>query len=140
MKILAAVDGSTHSLAMLDKLCDRFEWFRDPPQLVLLYVHLALPYKRAVAWAGKDAVHSYYEEESDAALAPAQQFLTQRGVTFSTQKLVGDAAAEIVRVAATGFDLIAAGTHGHTGLASIVMGSVATKVIAASPIPVLLLK
>lgn len=139
MKILAAVDGSTHSLTMLGKLCDRFDWFRDPPQLVLAYVHPPLPYKRAVAWAGKDAVHQYYEEESDAALAPARALLAQRNVTYTAEKHVGDPATELARIAA-GYDLIAMGTHGATGLTSIVMGSVATKLVATSPIPVLLLR
>jgi nucleotide-binding universal stress UspA family protein len=36
--------------------------------------------------------------------------------------------------------MIAMGTHGHTALANLVMGSVATKVLAVSKIPVLLMK
>ena len=139
MKILAAVDGSTHSLTMLGKLSDRLDWFRDPPQLVLVYVHPPLPYKRAVAWAGKDAVQQYYDEESEAALTPARELLAQRGVAHAVEKHVGDPAIEIARLAA-GYDLVAMGTHGATGLTSMVMGSVATKVIATSPIPVLLLR
>ncbi len=140
MKILVAVDGSAPSLTMLGKLCDRLAWFREAPRIVLVYVHLPLPYKRAVAWAGKEAVHQYYEEESEAALAPARELLAQRGVACEVEKLVGDPATEITRVAGEGYDLVALGTHGHTGLTSIVMGSVATKVVASSPVPVLLLK
>ena len=140
MKILVAVDGSAPSVAMLKQLCERLAWFRENPQLVLLYVHPALPYKRAVAWAGKDAVHQYYEEESEAALTPARELLAQHGVAYEVEKQVGDPAAEIVRVAGSGYDLVAVGTHGHTGLTGLVMGSVATKVIASSPVPVLLLR
>ena len=36
--------------------------------------------------------------------------------------------------------MIAMGTHGHTALANLVMGSVATRVLARSKVPVLLLK
>ncbi len=141
MKILAAVDGSPHSTAMLDKLCARFGWFREPPALTLLYVHLPLPYKRAAAWAGKEAVHQYYEEESEAALAPARGVLAKAGVACAVEKRVGDPAAEIVRFADEGgFDLVAMGTHGHTGLANLVMGSVATKVLAGAKTPVLFFK
>lgn len=141
MKILAAVDGSPHSLAMLGKLCDRLIWYRDPAELAIVYVHPSLPYKRAVAWAGKEAVHQYYEDESEAALRASRALLDQRGVAYTIEKHVGDPAAELVRIAREGgFDLIAIGTHGHTALAGLVMGSVATKVVANSSVPVLLLK
>jgi nucleotide-binding universal stress UspA family protein len=36
--------------------------------------------------------------------------------------------------------MIAMGTHGHTALANLVMGSVATGVVARSKVPVLLAK
>ncbi len=36
--------------------------------------------------------------------------------------------------------MIAMGTHGHTALANLVMGSVATRVVATSTVPVLLMK
>jgi nucleotide-binding universal stress UspA family protein len=141
MKILVAVDGSAHSLAMLDALCQRLAWFRDTPALALIYVHPALPYKRAVAWAGRDAVQQYYDEESETALARARDALQKSGVPFSVEKHVGDAATEIARVAKEGaYDLIAMGTHGHTGLTTLVMGSVTTKVVATSTVPVLLLR
>ena len=40
---------------------------------------------------------------------------------------------------AGGFDLIVMGTHGHTALENLVLGSVATKVLAISKVPVLFL-
>lgn len=141
MKILIAVDGSSHARTMIEQLASQLAWFRDTPALTLVYVHPALPYKRAVAWAGKDAVHQYYEEESDAALAEARKLLDTRGIAYAVEKRVGDPADEIVRLAQEGtFDLVAMGTHGATGLRSIVMGSVATKVVAGSKMPVLLLR
>jgi nucleotide-binding universal stress UspA family protein len=140
MKILAAVDGSACSLTMLEMLGDRLAWFRDP-SITLVYVHPALPYKRAVAWAGKDAVQKYYDEESEAALASARAILAKRNLGFDVQLRVGDAAGEIVRAATEGHaDVIAMGTRGHTALATLVMGSTATKVIATTSTPVLLLK
>ena len=38
---------------------------------------------------------------------------------------------------AGGFALVVMGTHGHTALGNLVMGSVATKVLAARKVPVL---
>jgi nucleotide-binding universal stress UspA family protein len=141
VKILIAVDGSVHSLAAIETLLKRLEWFRAPVELALVYVHPALPYKHAAAWAGKEAIRSYYEEESDAALAAARARLDERGIGYVVEKRVGDAGEEIVKAAAEkGYELIVMGTHGHTALANLVMGSVATKVVAGSTVPVLLMK
>jgi nucleotide-binding universal stress UspA family protein len=53
-------------------------------------------------------------------------------------KKVGDPAHEIASHAGShGYDLIVMGTHGHTALGNLVMGSVATKVLASSKVPVL---
>jgi nucleotide-binding universal stress UspA family protein len=48
------------------------------------------------------------------------------------------AATAIVETAkAEGADLIVVGSHGRTGIARLMLGSVAGKVVAESPIPVL---
>lgn len=48
------------------------------------------------------------------------------------------AAEDIVRTAVEeGADLIVVGSHGRTGISRIMLGSVAARVIAASPVPVL---
>jgi nucleotide-binding universal stress UspA family protein len=141
MKILIAVDGSEQALATVAALIRRLEWFRAPVELTLFYSHPPLPYKHAAAWAGKEAIHSYYEEESVAALATARELLVGHGIGHTVEKRVGEPAHEIVAfAAAAGLDLIVMGTHGHTALANLVMGSVATKVLANAKVPVLFLK
>lgn len=141
MKVLLATDGSQHSLDAVEAFVSRFAWFRQPPEIELCHVHPAIPYGRAAAWAGKEAVERYYAEESDAALKPAADLLAARGVAFQAVKLVGEAGHELVRHAqSAGCDLIAMGTHGMGAMTNLVMGSVATKVIASSKVPVLLLK
>jgi nucleotide-binding universal stress UspA family protein len=53
----------------------------------------------------------------------------------------GDPAAEIVRLAQeTPCDLIVMGTHGRTGLARLVLGSVAEEVLRKAPCPVVTVK
>jgi nucleotide-binding universal stress UspA family protein len=55
--------------------------------------------------------------------------------------LVGDPASQIVAAAGQhGCDLIVMGTHGHSALGTLFMGSVAMRVIADSPVPVLMVK
>lgn len=60
------------------------------------------------------------------------------GVPIETHLLKGTPAADIVSVAQQlECDLIVMGTHGRTGIAHALMGSVAESVIRTSPIPVL---
>lgn len=63
----------------------------------------------------------------------------QAGVKYEA-RLVEDAAAAagIVESARqTGADLVVVGSHGRTGVARLMLGSVAAKVVAESPVPVL---
>ena len=141
MKILFATDGSVPALAALKSLIDRRAWFASPFDLTVLTVHYAMPFKRAAAWAGHDALKKYYDEESDATLASAIAELTARGVPFKAEKRVGDPAATIVAAGVEGgYDLLVLGAQGHSALAHLMLGSVAVKVVAASPLPVLLLR
>jgi nucleotide-binding universal stress UspA family protein len=60
------------------------------------------------------------------------------GVTVHSEVGVGPPYDEIVRFAKEkNFDLIVMGTHGHTGLAHVLLGSVAEKVVRRAPCPVL---
>jgi nucleotide-binding universal stress UspA family protein len=141
MKILFATDGSPHALAALKTLADRIGWFRESVELTLITVHPPLPYHRAAAWAGKDALAKYYEEEGDEAIAPCAKELARRNIPHNVEKRVGEPASTIVAVATEGdYDLIAMGTQGHTALASLMLGSVATKVLSSASMPVLLLR
>ena len=141
MKILFATDGSKHALSALKSLADRIGWFRETVELTIITVHPPLPYRRAAAWAGRDTLAKYYEEEGDAAVAPSAKELARRKISHTIEKRVGEPASTIVAAAKKGrYDLIAMGTQGHTALASLMLGSVATKVLAVASVPVLLLR
>ena len=138
MKVLIATDGSNPALAALDAFVARLGWFRDRPAVELVHVHAPIPYPRAAAWAGKEAVEKYYAEESEAALAPAAARLEAQGIVPTTVKLVGDAGREIVHhAAASGCDLIVMGTHGTSRLEDLLFGSVTEKVVHHTGCPVL---
>lgn len=140
MRIVIPTDGSAASSAALGDLLPRLAWFAQVPSLALIHVHEKIPYARAVAWAGKEAAQRYYDEESDAALAPGAALLEASGITFEKVRRVGDPAHEIVAFAsAWKADCIAIGRHGHTAFEKLLLGSVAQKVVAASTLPVLLL-
>jgi nucleotide-binding universal stress UspA family protein len=79
-------------------------------------------------------------------LAEARQNLGKihapdKGLALERRLEDGDPGGEVVRVATeTGADLIVMGTHGHKGVAHVLMGSVADKVVRKAPCPVLTLK
>ncbi len=61
------------------------------------------------------------------------------GLRCETAMLVGRPDAEIVaRATATGAELIVMGTHGRSGLAHALLGSVAERVVQHAPCPVLI--
>ncbi|MBI3270344.1 MAG: universal stress protein [Planctomycetes bacterium] len=81
-------------------------------------------------------------------VAAAQSYLGQlqgrfagRGMRIVTECRFGRAADEILRYAEErACDLIAMSAHGRSGVSRLLLGSVADKVLRASPIPVLLLR
>ncbi|MFO1323077.1 MAG: universal stress protein [Burkholderiales bacterium] len=140
MKILVPTDGSEASVAAISRLLPRLAWFAEMPALAVLNVHPHIPYARAVAWAGKEAAHKYYDDECAAALAPACALLDAQGVPYERAQRTGDAAHEIVKLAGEwNADLIAMGRHGHSAIATLLMGSVTQKVLATASLPVLIL-
>lgn len=143
MKILLAADGSAYTTKAVEFLVAHFDWFKDSPELHVVHVKqpIPIPEGRAAAVVGRDAVENYYREEAGAALAPAESLLKQRNVPFKAGYVIGDIAQQLNGYAKeNGIDLIVMGTHGHGALKNLVMGSVATKVLATAAVPVLLIK
>jgi nucleotide-binding universal stress UspA family protein len=65
--------------------------------------------------------------------------LSNRGYTIKVHALPGPVVDTIVDLAKDGFDAIIIATHGRTGLAKLMMGSIAEGVIRKSTVPVLLI-
>ena len=140
MKILLAVDGSAYSKKMLAYLATHDSMFGPANDYTVFTAQPALP-PRARAAVGKEVVDKYYAEESEKVLSPVNKFLLRHGINAKSRWKVGPAGAEIAKLAADGkFDLVILGSHGHSALANLVMGSVATQVIAHCQMPVLLVR
>ena len=141
MKILLPVDGSECALRAVDHLIAHGAWFRDVPEVHLLHVHAPIPIGRVQAHIGKETLQAYYLEESQALLIEAQKKLDAAGRFHTTHIHVGQPAEVIVKMASDlGCDLIVMGTHGRSGIAGLVMGSVANRVLHLATCPVLLVK
>lgn len=141
MKILLPVDGSECALRAVEHLISHSAWFRDLPEIHLLHVHAPIPIGRVQAHVGKETLHAYYLEESQASLLEAQQKIDAAGCAHTTHIHVGQPAEVIAKLAAEqGCDLIVMGTHGRGGIAGLVTGSVANRELHLASCPVLLVK
>jgi len=140
MKILMAVDGSSFTKKMLAYVATHDEMFTSANEYTLFTVQPVLP-ARARAALGKDIVDSYYAEEVEKIMAPASKFLTRHNILAKSQWKIGAAGEQISKLAESGkFDLLLMGSHGHGSLTNLVMGSVATQVLAHCKVPVLLVR
>ena len=140
MRILLAIDGSSHTQKMLTYLTTHDELFGNHNEYTLLTVESALP-PRARAAVGKEIVDGYHADEAAKVMAPATEFLARHGLTVKSEWKVGPAGETIASHADNGqFDLLVMGSHGHGALGNLVMGSVVTQVLARSKVPVLLIR
>jgi nucleotide-binding universal stress UspA family protein len=74
----------------------------------------------------------------DLELSHRADLVAKAGLACHTRMIPGDAAAEVVKRARDiGADMIVVGTHGRRGVAHVVLGSVAEKVVQRSTCPVL---
>ena len=141
MKILLPVDGSECSMRAVDHILTHISWFREMPEIHLLHVQSPIPIGRVQAHIGKDTLHDYYREESQTLLTPVQTRLDAAERFHTTHIHVGQPAEVIGKMAdELQCDLIIMGAHGRGVLASMVMGSVATRVLHLAKCPVLLVK
>ena len=140
MKIFLAVDGSEFTKKMLAYLATHEELFSASNKYTLITVQPQLP-PRARAAVGKEVVEAYQRDESEKVLAPVSAFLTRPGIDAKSIAKVGHAGDVISKAAESGkFDLVVMGSHGHGTLGNLVMGSVATQVLAHCKVPVLLVR
>jgi nucleotide-binding universal stress UspA family protein len=140
MKILLAVDGSRYTKKMLAYLATHIELFTPNNEYTVFTVQPLLP-PRARAAVGKEIVDTYYSDEAERVLAPVSKFLLRHGIDAKSSWKTGHAGETIAKMAESGkFDLLIMGSHGHGTLVNLVMGSVATQVLANCRVPVLLVR
>jgi nucleotide-binding universal stress UspA family protein len=141
MKILLAVDGSPYTTRAAEFIGSHLNWFQGEPELHLIHVKPPVPSAHARAAVGHEALAAYYREEASTALALAEEVLRKLGVPYKSCYKVGDVANEIRDYAEkNGLDMIVMGSHGHGALANLVLGSVATKVMANTKLPVMIVR
>ena len=140
MKILLAVDGSAYTKKMLAYLATHDEFFSPAHDYTLLTVQQPFP-ARVKSAVGAEVTRTYHAEEAERVLAPAFKFLARHNLNPASTWKLGHPGETISKFAEAGkFDMVVMGSHGHGTLGNLVMGSVATQVLAHCKVPVLLVR
>lgn len=140
MKILVAVDGSEYTRHMLAYWAAHEAWLGDSHEYTVLTVVAPVP-PHAASMFTRETLLGYYADEGEKVLKPIRTFLDQQGRSGTFLSKCGPVAETIARTATEGqFDLLMMGSHGHSEVANLVLGSVATRVLAQCRVPVLLVR
>jgi nucleotide-binding universal stress UspA family protein len=140
MKILIAADGSDYTKRMLAYIAAHEEWLGARHSYTVIHGVLAVPH-RAAAFVDSKTVREFYESDAETVFRPIRAFFSQQGIEATFVHTVGHVADAIAELADKGkFDLVVMGSRGHGDLANLVLGSVATKVLAKCAVPVLLIR
>ena len=137
---LIAIDGSQPSLRAVDYAIKDAATRKEAPHIYLVNVQPALSGNVTRFIDGK-TVEDFHRDNAEEHLAPAKEKLAASGLAYSGHVMVGEAAPSLVQFAHDkGCSMIVIGTHGFGSMIGMVMGSVATKVVHLSSVPVLLVK
>lgn len=140
MKILLAVDGSEYTQRMLSYLVAHKDALGAANNYTVFHSVLAVP-PHAASFVSPSILRGYYEDEARRVIDPIRDVLQARGIKAEYAHHVGRPAEEICSFAQKGgFDLLMMGSHGHGALSNLVLGSVATQVLARCSVPVLLIR
>jgi nucleotide-binding universal stress UspA family protein len=133
-------DGSEYTKRMLAYLAAHEELLGEGNLFTALNATVAIP-ERAASFVNKETLESYYEDEANEVFKPIRAFAQQMKWDFSTAHVKGPSAEAIANYAReTKPDLIIMGSHGHSALGNILMGSTVNGVLARCQIPVLLVR
>lgn len=136
-KICCAIDFAEPSRVAMEQAADLAKRFEA--KLVLVHVVVPRPSASDVpSWGIATAAAEEHERTLEEWRVEAER---RAGRPVRSRILAGAPAAEILRHAREeGCELIVIGTHGRTGIARLVLGSVAARVARESACPVLVVR
>jgi len=142
MKVLIGVDGSPHSQAALDHV-KGMPWPKGST-FVVLSASIPMIAYTVVDASGLTWMQSAEEEmtaQAQALAARVEKELRAAGLATESRVVKGDPRDVLVDAARSlHADLLVVGSHGRTGLAKLVLGSVAAHVVTHAPCSVLVVK
>ena len=138
--ILVGMDFSPHSEAALDRAVDFARAFGAKIHLLHSY---AIPIQGSMAYAPSvpDSAWDGIRAVAGSKLEAYREKIESKGVEASSEVTpVSPTEAVAAAAAETGADMIVMGSHGHTGLRRVFLGSVAERTVRLAPCSVLTVK
>jgi nucleotide-binding universal stress UspA family protein len=140
-KMLVAIDGSDNSTRVIDFLIAESALLKSPLQLHLINVQMPLGGVNVKMFISSDSLNEYYKEEGEKALAEARRRLDAAKIAYVPHISVGDPAEVIAAyLKSEGCDRIVMGSRGLGAVSGLVLGSVATKVLHLTEVPITLIR
>lgn len=137
--VLIPIDGSPNALRAVKYMVDHARE-HGSCTIHLLNVQPPIVSGAVRAFVSPEMIRTYYEDEAKAALAEAKSTLETAGLSYQSEFRVGPAAATITAYAAEQHcDHIVMGSRGLGAAGSLLLGSVALKVLHTTHIPVVLI-
>jgi nucleotide-binding universal stress UspA family protein len=140
-KLLVPIDSSESAARALQHAIGLAE---ADPAIELHIVNAHAPpvvYGEIAVYLSEERVRELQRQHSEDILKPAVEAAKTAGVKYTTEILIGDVPAVLVQYAEEkDCDGILMGTRGMGAIGNLVMGSVATKVIHLTKLPVTLVK
>ena len=140
-RILVAVDGSGHGERTLDKVGELAAALTSASIHVLTVQEAPILYGEIAAYMTQEKAEQYARAAGERIVTAAAERLRASGRTCTAEAAIGDIAPTIVeRGRALHCNVIVLGTRGMGAIGNLVLGSVATKVVHLSAIPVMLVR
>lgn len=148
LRIGIAVDGSRYGREAVKYVLRHRALFGAKPDLTLLHVvsdfaGAVMPDMGGIALPAfsPDEIRTLQKKAFEAAVAPARKLLAKGSLGASEVCLVGNAGDELSAFAKKKkLDLLVMGSHGYGAFKAAVLGSVVTRVMAHSTVPLLLIR
>jgi nucleotide-binding universal stress UspA family protein len=141
MHIAIAVDGSENSLRAVTHAIHLARQLKEMPTLTLLNVHLSALISPVAKGIDRHQVEQYMDQIAEEELKDAKKALADAGMTAQVIKGHGEIAATILDVIKKEkVELLVMGGKGRSSLSDLILGSVTTKLVSVSPVPVLVVK
>jgi nucleotide-binding universal stress UspA family protein len=140
-KLLVPVDSSDNAMRALEHAI-RLAKENGPMELVIVYAHEPpIIYGEIAIYLPEEKAKKIQRQHGEDILRPAIEKVKASGVTFTSHILIGDVAKSIVSCGENlDCDGIVMGTRGMSAVGNLVLGSVATKVVHLTKLPVTLVK
>lgn len=148
LKVGIAVDGSKYGREAVKYVLRHRALFGAKPDCTLLHVvsdfaGAVMPDMSGIALPAfsPDEVRALQKKAFEAAVGPARKLLAKGGMSADEVCLIGNAGEELSAYAKKKkLDLLVMGSHGYGAFKAAVLGSVATRVMAHSTVPLLLIR